>query len=76
GAPVGFQGGGFEGLGEAVEAGLGSGVAHGGMANENGIPKGCRQVDWGRDASILPASSCGPEHMLGFGAFLPPVHVL
>ena len=38
GAPVGLQGGGFEGLGEAVEAGLCSGVAHGGIAIENGIP--------------------------------------
>ena len=29
GAPVGFQGGGFKGFGEALQAGLGRGIAHG-----------------------------------------------
>jgi len=40
--PVRLNGDGFEGLGEAVEAGLVQGVAHGG-ANKNGIPQGCRR---------------------------------
>ena len=71
GAPVGFQGSGFEGLGEAVEAGLCSGVAHGGIAKENGIPKGCRQVDWRRDAMILPARPRRPLKHRGFRRFWP-----
>ena len=38
GTPVRLDGGGFEGFGKALEAGLGQGVAHGG-AKTNGIPQ-------------------------------------
>ncbi len=38
GAPAGFDGSGFEGLGEGGQAGLLHGVGHGGANNGNGIP--------------------------------------